>query len=357
MALPARYSKTGKSFDGGGMSDALLCTDTHLDRQVVVKQLKPGMDQKRLIDEVAALSDLRSKHVVQIYDVVRDEKGEILAIVEEFLPGTDLNSLIPVKSADELIKLAYAISCGISDIHAGGRIHRDIKPNNIKFDAENCLKIFDFGLSRLGKSAETQGAIGTPGYMAPELCTDDNAEQIAFTAAVDVFAFGATVLKLVLGKLPLCLRREPPQLPCSDADFSKLPIGLPQDLASILSSCFEIEPDDRPEMRHVRDRLELHLLRDRHRATFVSEGTPYVLDKDNRAARVGVKGLGSFEMRYNGFRFELIEVQGFVAVNNVQVVNSSTTIPGACVITLGSQELGPQRRHIPVAVSHPEVVL
>jgi eukaryotic-like serine/threonine-protein kinase len=45
-----------------------------------------------------------------------------------------------------LLRIAFAITSGLSDIRACGHVHRDIKPNNIKFDAERCLKIFDFGL-------------------------------------------------------------------------------------------------------------------------------------------------------------------------------------------------------------------
>jgi eukaryotic-like serine/threonine-protein kinase len=75
------------------MSDTIVCTDLHLERTVIVKTLKPGADSKRILDELAALQAIRSKHVVQIYDVIRDSKGNIEAIVEEYLPGNDLTSV------------------------------------------------------------------------------------------------------------------------------------------------------------------------------------------------------------------------------------------------------------------------
>jgi hypothetical protein len=36
MDLPARYTPTGDEFTGGGMSDAIVCNDEHLERLVLV---------------------------------------------------------------------------------------------------------------------------------------------------------------------------------------------------------------------------------------------------------------------------------------------------------------------------------
>lgn len=54
--LPPRYSKIIKHFTVGGMSDTLLCEDSNLKRQVVVKSLKSGIESQKLIDELSALS-------------------------------------------------------------------------------------------------------------------------------------------------------------------------------------------------------------------------------------------------------------------------------------------------------------
>jgi serine/threonine protein kinase len=56
-----------------------------LDRLVVVKSIKSGVDPKRILDELSALQSIRSKHVVQIYDVIWDDDGTVQAIVEEYL--------------------------------------------------------------------------------------------------------------------------------------------------------------------------------------------------------------------------------------------------------------------------------
>jgi len=127
------------------MSEALLCRDAHLDRPVVVKTLQDGTDPKRILDELAALQAIRSKHVVQLYDVIRDKAGAVVAIVEEYIPGKDLTKAPKPNTPEELLRLIYPIAEGIADVHAHKRVHRDIKRQNMKYDAEGCLKIFDFG--------------------------------------------------------------------------------------------------------------------------------------------------------------------------------------------------------------------
>lgn len=355
MLLPGRYDKE-KSLYGGGMSDALLCNDTHLDRPVVIKALKPGTDPKRLLDEIRALQAIRSRHVVQIYDVLRDAKGSVYALVEEYIEGDDLTGLAPPPSAEELLQLLYPIANGITEIHAHGHIHRDIKRQNMKFDGEGCLKIYDFGLSKEeGADASTVGAFGTPGYMAPELFVVQADGTTKITSAVDVYAFGATAMALSLGKLPDGLKGMPPVLPAVDADFGSIAQTLPSEVTNLLNACLAASPGDRPTMFKVAQTLSLHLLRGRHRALIGLGGKVYTLDTKNTVVDLSVTGQGALRITYDGLRFVVSNIIGHVAINN-QVAAAGMTLPGACVIVLGAPYPNP-RTAITVDVSHPEVAL
>ncbi len=356
MKLPLRYEKDGTPFSGGGMSTAFKYKDKHLDRHVLVKMLQVGVDPKRILDEVKALSAIRSKHVVQIYDVMKDSSGTVTALVEEFLPGEDLDSVIPVTDIGAFLRYIYAIACGLSDIHAVGVVHRDIKPNNMKIDAEGCLRIFDFGLSRTdGVNCETIGMIGTLGYIAPELCAPSH-HKVNFTSAVDTFAFGATALKLVRGKLPNDLQTIPPSLPSTDADFTKQSLSLPEAIAAVLNQCLSKDPADRPSMQIVREVLARHLLHGLHKATMIVATGIHYLDKIGQSVKLSAGSLGSVDVSYDGYDFVVTNVVGDVYINNMGIAPPQK-LPGACVITLGAPSLVQKRRYITFDLKHPEVVL
>ena len=343
-------------FSDGGMSVAILCKDTHLDRPVVIKRLVSGVDPKRILSEIAALQAIRSRHVVQIYDVIKDAKEKIVALVEEYVEGEDLTSLPIPTSANQFMSVIYPVSMGIADIHRHGHIHRDIKRQNMKFDGEGCLKIFDFGLAKDDAlDASTIGALGTPGYMAPELLVDDG-EEAKFSAAVDVYAFGATSLAIALGKLPKSMRHGPQTFPNPDADFAQLTaLALDKEVIELLNSCLSEDASDRPSMQEVSATLALHLLRDRHRALVGVNGQTFNLSSSSPVVDLAVPDQGALRIEYNGLRFSILNVKGSVAINNNAAKNGDV-IPGSCVIVLGPPYPA-NRTTITVDVSHPEVPL
>jgi serine/threonine-protein kinase len=354
--MPERYIKSTKKFTNGGMATALLYKDKHLDREVIIKVLHSNTEQKRLIDEVKALGAVRSKHVVEIYDVIKNTSGKVRAVVVEYVPGSDLSSKLGHCGTAEILQIAFAIASGLSDIHRVGQIHRDIKPENMKFDAEGCLKIFDFGLSRTEElDAKTSGAVGTLGYLAPELCVADD-EDVNFSQAVDIYAFASTILALINGSVPKAMRAIPPTLPCPAADFSKQKVLLPLAVSAVLNKCLDKDPDERPLIGQVLSVISLHLLEGQHRASLVVGGKVYNLHSGNKSVKVNSGNLGSFDLAYDGFVFTLTPTGGYVYINNV-ITALSVQLPGSCVVTLGPPSAGLNRAYVPVDVSHPEVLI
>jgi len=352
LNLPARYLPNGLSASGG-FGSVIFCQDTHLDRLVAIKSIKDASEKHRLIDELNALMLLRSKHVVQIYDIVNGENNTI-GIVEEYIEGEDLEqSSIPRTSYENYLKTLWQIASGIADIHGVHVIHGDIKPNNMKFDQEGIVKIFDFGLSRNdGVKAVTKGFKGTFGFAAPELITSG---VVAFSRAVDTYAFGVTAIVLSGSKLPDELINIPPQV-IPNNFISKLPFQLPSDLASLITDCLALKPEDRPSMAHVRDLLSRHILRDKHQALAVYNKKPNILNASKRIVNLRLSDVGEIKIEYDGFRFYVSAVSGEVFINN-RVVELNDEIPGSCVVILGAQHRKSGRKFITFDVSNPEVVL
>ena len=346
-----RYEVAGTVL-AGGMASVLPCKDRVLDRWVAIKVMPGSADLRRIRDELRALLKMRSKHVVQVYDILRLNKDD-LAIVQEFIDGNDLfdEAHMP-KTQDQFLKLVWQIASGIADIHALGVIHRDIKPNNMKIDSEGVVKIFDFGLARdEGEGASTVGFVGTPGFAAPELY----AAHAKFTAAVDTYAFGATAIFLGLRNLPDELKQRPPVFAGADY-FASFPYKLADEVEDSLSSCLSPSPANRPLMRDVRNVLAKHLLYDRHKALVVFKGEATYLDASRRSVGLRLPSMGEVEIRYDGFCFQVHSVSGDVFLNNRQVVIGDV-LPGACVIALGSPDKRNKRKYITFDLSHPEIVL
>lgn len=351
LNLPSRYQFTGDSASGGFGSVA-FCNDCHLERLVAIKTIKDASEKHRLYDELNALMLLRSKHVVQVFDIIPNNDDSI-GIVQEFIPGDDLfESSVPKSSIENYLKTLWQIASGITDIHKAGVIHRDIKPNNIKFDDEDIIKIFDFGLSRDNSSAVTIGYKGTPVFSAPELF---NSGAVPFTKAIDTYAFGVTAIALSGAALPDQLKSFPPQPILSDF-FSTLPITLPHDLATILTQCLSHNLANRPAMNTVRDKLGSHLLHDKHQALAIFDNKTNVLNASRRAVTLKFGLIGEIKIEYDGFHFFVASVNGEVFINN-RAVTAGEEIPGSCVVALGAAHRQSSRKYITFDVSNPEVMI
>ena len=348
MKVPNRYELSGGS-NSGGMGDIFFCTDKHLQRDVVFKLLKDGEDERRLLDEQRALIRLRSKHVVQLFDVVTVDDGrKKTALVLEFINGDDLKvgGSVP---GDAFLQILWQIACGLADIHAAHVIHRDIKPGNIRVDGSGVVKILDFGLARrAGTDAKTTNIIGTIGYMAPELW---GGATISFDASIDVYAFGVTALALLGVKPPDGILERPPKPVVSNA-LSFLNGAIPADLVTMLEECLSYKSAHRPSMRAVEEMLRQHLLKDRHRALVVMGGATHELNATKRTMRLTYGAIGIVQIGYDGFRFSVIAFDGVVSINN-QPVSVGAMLPDCCVITFGAAAA---RAFVTFDVSNPEVM-
>ena len=93
------------------------------------------------------------------------------------------------------------LALGVLAIHRAGKLHRDLKPQNVLVTAEGALKILDFGLvaglsRRSGAGA--RGVVGTPAYMSPE-----QAAGQPLGPASDWYAVGVMLFEALTGELPI----------------------------------------------------------------------------------------------------------------------------------------------------------
>lgn len=331
-----------------------LYRDQALDRDVAVKFTRRLDDINRVYDELRALQQLRSNHVVQLYDVIHKSAASFeIALVQEYLPGPDLEDVGPLEGSCLLLTL-WQIASGLADVHAAGLIHRDVKPSNIRYGSDRYLKLFDFGLTRpTGTRARTVGFVGTDVYAAPELYT---VGPVTFDRKIDVYAFGATAWHLAVGEHPDCLVQRPPVFDAPEIDFSVAAPTIPAPIGWLFQRCLQTDPSRRPEAAELRDAVAKHLLRDRHRALAVMRGQEHRLDASHRAIRIKVSAGDAIDVRYNGLEFSVSAVSGTVYINNM-AARIGQALPGCCVIALGTIDRPSDRVYVTFDVSQPEITI
>jgi serine/threonine-protein kinase len=339
----------------GGQGYVHVCNDRYLDRLVAIKVMKTKGDSAALKKELSALCEIRSRHVAQVYELV-SSKGGTLGLVQEFVPGPNLDEYADDTelSQDEYLRILYQIASGLADIHDQGKVHRDIKPQNLKFDTEKIVKILDFGLvSDLLVKDETTKVRGTDGFLGPEFFSTP---PIRFSAAADTYAFGVTAWSLgSQGDLPDSLLEEPPQSVTPVPSFSSLCIPLPGEIVAVLDATLNPNPVKRPQMKTVARTIERRLLFGRHRALISGGQTEYDLHEPGKSAKLR-SGTDAISINYDGLSFTVADVNGDVYINNMPAAQGSE-LPKSCVVTLGAPSSGPYRTFVAVDTSHPEVVL
>jgi serine/threonine-protein kinase len=106
---------------------------------------------------------------------------------------------LPVERA---VALTVAICDALDNLHKHGVVHRDLKPENIMVDAEDRIKIIDFGIAlkedarRITQTGLTP-ALGTPDYISPEQVKGQHGDQRS-----DVYALGAILYEMLTGQPP-----------------------------------------------------------------------------------------------------------------------------------------------------------
>ena len=246
----------------GGMAEVYRAQDNVLGRTVAVKTMLPQYAAdptftKRFRQEAASAAKLQSPYIVSIYDWGLDD--ETYYIVMEFLRGTDLKTAIQERGAINQRKAAEIgsqVAQALSVAHAGGVIHRDIKPQNIMIQPDGNIKVMDFGIARAGDAGLSQTAtvLGTAHYVSPE-----QAQGKELTGASDIYSLGVVLYEAVTGKLPFdgqdavsVAVKQVNEVPAAPSTINP---NIDPSLEAIIMKALEKDPErrfkDASEMRHV----------------------------------------------------------------------------------------------------------
>jgi eukaryotic-like serine/threonine-protein kinase len=246
----------------GGMGSVWSAMHTGLGQPVAIKfvskEFVSSAEALRRFDaEAKAAAQLRSRHVVQVFDNGTLEDGTPY-IAMELLRGENLHARVhrsgPVPLAEATDILLQSCKA-LGRAHAAGIIHRDIKPDNIFLAQSNddeaaLVKILDFGIAKFTLGPNDQSAtrtgsvLGTPLYMSPEqargLKTIDHRTDlyslglVAYTVLTGNLAFssesfGDLLLQICTAPLPSLCANAPWLPPAMEGWFQRACARDPQD--------------------------------------------------------------------------------------------------------------------------------
>jgi serine/threonine-protein kinase len=195
----------------GGMGRVYEAKHQRLTRRYAVKVLHADLARQadivsRFLREAEATSALSHMNIVEVVDVNRAPDGRPY-IVAELLEGVmlaDYFDKVKKLSVPDAVNICRQICAALAAAHERDIVHRDIKPENVfllEHNGRRTVKVLDFGISRLGESAnsltKTGIVMGTPAYMPPEQARGARVDHRA-----DIYAVGAILYEAVTGKPP-----------------------------------------------------------------------------------------------------------------------------------------------------------
>eukprot|EP00049_Salpingoeca_infusionum_P008366 m.136245 g.136245 ORF g.136245 m.136245 type:complete len:296 (-) comp13993_c0_seq10:463-1350(-) len=238
----------------GNFGAVRLCCRNSDGWYVVLKNIAvedmPKEERLAALTEVKVLKGLQHPNIIHYHDSFVQAKD--LVIVMEHAGGGSLHEYIKTQPEslpeDTILKLFVQVVKALDYIHARNILHRDLKSHNIFLDTTHkVIKLGDFGISKVVSSQGAQTVVGTPSYMAPEIC-----EGLSYNMKADVWALGCVLYEMASRSRAF----EAPSMPAliikiMEAPVQSLPPMYSGDLQRLVNNMLSREPQQRPSARDI----------------------------------------------------------------------------------------------------------
>jgi hypothetical protein len=183
-------------------------------REVALKILHPhNVSDETIVArfrrEAEACSKLRDIHTVTTYDFDETPDG-ILYLAMELLRGRSLHQLQKTEgplAPMRVLRILDQVAASLSEAHANGIVHRDMKPENVFIETRNGedhVKVLDFGIAKVISDERSMPALtavgqtlGTLEFMSPEQLRGQKLDGRS-----DIYALGMMAYEMLTGNLP-----------------------------------------------------------------------------------------------------------------------------------------------------------
>jgi serine/threonine protein kinase len=196
----------------GGYANVYLGRNIHANNMVVaVKILQGGFgreDARKFLNEAQTLADLKHPHIIRIRDYGTIEE-QVPYLIMDYAPHGTLRqkhrsgSQVPLPV---VVRYTTQIADALQYAHNQGKIHRDVKPENMLLETSDRILLSDFGLvetaqksmslTQSNKAVMMNKAAGTPLYMPPEQFSG------RFKPESDQYALAIVIYEWIAGHPP-----------------------------------------------------------------------------------------------------------------------------------------------------------
>ncbi len=205
MPMQLRQFELRSKIASGGHGKVYRAWDTVLERMVAIKLMRKELENDpaaldSFYREARACASLNHTNIIHIYafDELEGQRYLVMELADRGSLDTKIEKqqrLSELEVLDIGIKVASALDMALKH----NLLHRDIKPGNILFNADNEPKLVDFGLARSADAEPESLEVteGTPYYVAPEKI---KRERETFLS--DMYSLGCTLYQALTGHVP-----------------------------------------------------------------------------------------------------------------------------------------------------------
>ncbi len=189
-----------------GMATIYRAVDTRDGKVVALKIPHPDMEADPVLyDRFQREANIGEKlNHPGVMRVFADEKRSRVYMVMEWCEGRLLRSILDEGriSQEHALHIAIRVLEALDYIHANGVVHRDLKPENIMVDANDDIKLIDFGIAgdaaaRRLTYAKITTALGSPNYISPEQVKGKRGD-----GRTDIYTMGIILYEMLTGRVP-----------------------------------------------------------------------------------------------------------------------------------------------------------